>query len=728
MVLAASSLCLCQTAFAQQQPEWEIDSLDDSGGVIYDFASGIATATNGVRVKYGGAVLRADTVAVNQQTGDVVADGQVRIQRNDQVWASEHIRYNFKTRQMQAEQFRTGKAPLFVGGEGLGNDPVNREAYTATNTVITTEDVVDPRIKIRAKSIRIIPGDKVVAKGAVLYVENIPVFWFPYYSQSLNARGSNFDFVPGYRGSYGAYLLSSYTWAINKELEAIAHVDYRTKRGFGVGPDLAYDFGKWGSGKARYYYLYDQDPNYRDDGLNLPDNRQRVWLSYDANPATNLTIKSMVRYQGDPDVVRDFFDNEYRRNPQPSTYFDVNKYWQNFSLDLYAQPRLNDWLETVEKLPDLRLTGYRQQIASTPLFYESESSAGWYRRLFPETNGIPYGLDYEASRADTFHQVLLPETFFGFLNVTPNAGGRFTYYSSASGPGANTSETSRGVFNTGVDVSLKASRAWQGIHNRTFELEGLRHIVAPSVKYTYVPTPTAVGTNEIPQFDYEMSSLRILPNDFPDYNSIDSIDSQNTFRFGINNKLQTRRRNEVVNFLDWDLFIDWRLDPHPEQQTFSDLSSDFRFRPRSWLTLESLSRYNIEDGQFRLAYNSFTIQPNDIWSWTFGYFYMIDDYRPAPYGWGAGNNVFRNSIAFRVNQNWALRATQHYDTDTGRMEEQSYSIYRDLRSWTAALSFRIRDNVGQQDDFTVAFTFSLKAYPTYSLGEDAAHSYSLLGD
>jgi hypothetical protein len=107
---------------------------------------------------------------------------------------------------------------------------------------------------------------------------------------------------------------------------------------------------------------------------------------------------------------------------------------------------------------------------------------------------------------------------------------------------------------------------------------------------------------------------------------------------------------------------------------------------------------------------------------------MIDDYRPAPYGWGAGNNVFRNSIAFRVNQNWALRATQHYDTDTGRMEEQSYSIYRDLRSWTAALSFRIRDNVGQQDDFTVAFTFSLKAYPTYSLGEDAAHSYSLLGD
>jgi lipopolysaccharide assembly outer membrane protein LptD (OstA) len=728
MVFAASGLWLCQTVMAQQEPEWEIDSLDESGGVVYEFATGIATATNGVIVKYGGAVLRADQVAVNQQTGDVVADGQVRIQRLDQVWASEHIRYNFKTRRMQAEHFRTGKAPVFAGGQGLGNDPRNPNAYTATNAVVTTEDVAEPGIKIRAKSIRIIPGDRIVAKGAVLYLDKIPVFWFPYYSQSLNERGSNFDFTPGYRSRYGAYLLGTYTWAINKQLEAVAHVDYRVKRGFGVGPDFNYDFGKWGTGRARYYYLYDQDPDIEETGLSIPDNRQRLWFSYQANPATNLTVKSMVRYQGDSEIVRDFFDSEYRRNPQPNTYLDVNKYWQNFSLDLYAQPRLNDYLETVEKLPELKLTGHRQQIANTPVFYESESSAGWYRRLFPETNGIPYGLDYEASRADTFHQVLLPHTFFGFLNVTPNAGGRFTYYGSASGPGGITSETTRGIFNTGADVSLKASRAWPVFHSRTFELEGLRHIVVPSVKYTYVPTPTRVGTNEIPQFDYELSSLRLLPNDFPDYNSIDSIDGQNTVRFGLNNKLQTRRRNEIVNFLDWDVFIDWRLDPRPEQQTFSDVSSEFRLRPRSWLTLESMTRYNFEDGQFRLTYNSFTIQPNDIWSWTFGYFFMQDDFRPAPYGWGEGNNLFRNSLTFRVNQNWALRATQHYNADDGRMEEQAYSIYRDLKSWTAALSFRVRDNVDREDDFTIAFTVSLKAYPSYDLGEDSLRSYSLLGD
>ena len=50
-------------------------------------------------------------------TGEVVADGAVRIQRDEQIWVGEHIRYNFKTRQMEAEQFRTGKPPVFAAGQ-----------------------------------------------------------------------------------------------------------------------------------------------------------------------------------------------------------------------------------------------------------------------------------------------------------------------------------------------------------------------------------------------------------------------------------------------------------------------------------------------------------------------------------------------------------------------------------------------------------------------------------
>ena len=64
-------------------------------------------------------MLTADRATVNEQTGETEADGRVRIQRDDQIWAGEHIRYNFKTRQMETAQFRTGKTPVFAAGEEL---------------------------------------------------------------------------------------------------------------------------------------------------------------------------------------------------------------------------------------------------------------------------------------------------------------------------------------------------------------------------------------------------------------------------------------------------------------------------------------------------------------------------------------------------------------------------------------------------------------------------------
>jgi hypothetical protein len=36
----------------------------------------------------------------------------------------------------------------------------------------------------------------------------------------------------------------------------------------------------------------------------------------------------------------------------------------------------------------VKLTGFRQQVFNTPIYYESESSAGYYRMYFADTNGV----------------------------------------------------------------------------------------------------------------------------------------------------------------------------------------------------------------------------------------------------------------------------------------------------------------------------------------------------
>ena len=718
LTLALCALALPGALRAQQQPVWEMEALTDQGWAEFDFKTGLGRGTNGVLVRYGSAFLTADQVGVNQQSGDVTADGDVRIQSEEQVWVGQHVRYNFKTKQMEAEQFRTGKAPVFATGEGLHGELTNR-MYSATNGIVTTDDIAEPAVKVRAKYLKIIPGERVVARNATLWVGGVPVFYYPYYSRNLGPRSNNFGYMPGYRSSFGPYLLGSYTFFLDEQFDGIAHVDYRVRRGVGLGPDLNYHLGPWGEGTFRYYYLYDQDPGANGGDSTLPNNRQRVDFSYLANPATNLSVRSRVRYQGDTNVVREFFEREYRQDNQPSTYVDANKYWSNYSLDAYVQPRVNNFLETVERLPDLRLTGYRQQVGASPIFYESESSVGYYRRLFPETNSLPTTPYFAASRADTYHQLLLPETLFGWLNVTPRVGGRLTYYGTATGPGATTDELSRGVFNTGAEFSFKASQLWPAAQSEFFQVDGLRHIIEPSLNYVFVPHPNYVGTNELPQFDYELPSLRQLPIDFPDYNSIDSIDSQNVARLGLHNKLQTKREGKLVNLVDWEVYTDWRLRPNAQQTTFSDLYSDLTLNPRTWLSLQSQTRYDIQHGDLRMSVTTLTLRPGKSWSWTLGQVYLRDDFSPSPTALGPGENVFTSSFLYRLNENWGLRAAHYFDASTGTLREQDYGIVRDLRGWTAALTFLVRNNPGVPQDFTVAFTLWLKAYPKSGHGPEA---------
>src|ERR1035437_281083 len=197
----------------------------------------------------------------------------------------------------------------------------------------------------------------------------------------------------------------------------------------------------------------------------IPENRQRFYLGWQATPATNLNVKALVNYQSDPLVLHDFFEGDYTANPQPNTFVEINKYWDNWSLDALATPRVNSFFNQIERLPDVKLTGFRQQVLDTPVYYDSESSVGYYKTFFAQTNGVTPFPNYSAARADTYHQFLVPWTFFNWLNVAPRVGGRMTYYSDESGPGGTNAETYRAVFNTGMSASFKASQLWTGATN-----------------------------------------------------------------------------------------------------------------------------------------------------------------------------------------------------------------------------------------------------------------------
>ena len=738
------SLVLCSFSAAAEDNgaadtnSWVIQALGDvfpnlpQGRMYYDEASGEAMWTNGVFVQNNGSVLTADSAIVYTRTSIVQADGHVRIESGGQLWTGEHITYNFKTKQMTSEQFRTGVAPVFAGGEGLSGDVSNRLArvYTATNSYVTTDDIADPQYRVRASRIVIIPGKSVQMWNAVVVADNVPIFYFPYYKRNLGPRANNFAFIPGYDSRFGAYVLGTYTWFLGPDVDGKFHVDYRSKRGPGFGPDINVQMGRWGDLSLKYYYTHDSRPNTSTNQLpyfgNIPENRQHFYLGWQATPTTNFNVKALVNYQSDPLVLHDFYPGLYTVNPQPNTFVEANKYWDNWSLDALTTPRINSFFSQIERLPDVQLTGFRQQVLTTPIYYDSQSSVGWYRSfasnmtngLYANTNG--FYVD-SATRADTFHQLSMPLTFFNWLNVTPNAGGRFTYYSEASETSNATGDLNRGVFNTGVNTSFKATALWTDAKNSLFDVDGLRHIIEPSVDYVFVPSPSVPPT-QIPQFDYQQPSLLIAPISFPDYNSIDSIDSMNVIRFGLRNILQTKRDGQMDDLVNWNLMLDWRLDPLPGQTSLNDLYSQFDFRPRSWLTFGSQVRYNLDTGNLNLSLHQLTFSPNSRWSWSISHWYLRGGFIDPQ-----SENFISSTFFYRMDDNWGLRATHNFNVVDGRMQQQYYTLYRDMRSWTVAMTFSVTDDVNSSVDYGISFSLSLKANPTMRVGEDVADHYKITG-
>jgi hypothetical protein len=563
--------------------------------------------------------------------------------------------------------------------------------------------------KIRARKLSIDPGKSIRAEGATVYAGEVPVFYWPRYTHHLGPRKLYWRALPGYRSIFGPFALSSYHWDPSTNFQSAMRLDWRERRGFAGGPTVQYDLGDWGQGDALLYYANDQAPHINAGSIPVDTDRYRIQFRHSYTNNTGLSLKARVESQSDALLLRDYFEADFRRDLQPRTFFEANQAWDNWTFDVLAQPQLNSFFQTIERLPDIKLTGLRQQIGNTPFYYDSESSLAYLRFR----SGLLGGTNYAGLRGDTYHQVVLPKTYFGWLNVMPRVGGRYTYYGDPEGLNTIQEDQGRWVLNTGAEVNTKMSRVWTRPKSKIFDVDGLRHIIQPSVNYVFVPEPN-LRPNQLPQYDFDWITPRLLPIEFPDYTAIDSVDSQNVIRWSLRNKLQTKRDGQVADMIHWALYTDWRLQRRPGQTTFPDIFSDLDFSPTRWIQLNSQVRYNIQDKEWREANHRVTLQPNETWNWTLGHRFLRTD--PSTYG--PGNNLVFSSVYYRMNENWGMRATHFMETRDGVLEEQSYAVYRDLRSWTAMFGLRIRENRVGDNDWTLVFTLQLKAFPVWKLNED----------
>lgn len=689
----------------------------DADRLEYDSDRRVMIGIGNVVVRQGEDVLTADYVEFYTETRDALARGRARFERGDEYWTGEEMRYNFLTRTGDFGAFRAFTDAYHITAKD--SKKTAPDEYHLRHVTFTTCEEEDEReFVVRAREARITDGATLHAKHAVVHLYRIPVFYTPYWRKNFAER-SNIDIMPGYSSRMGAFLLTGYRYPFLPYVRGNTQLDYRTRRGVGVGQNFKYrPPGETTRSDLRTYYTDDKRPiqgnRQRENRTGLVDrDRYRLGLSHVQSLGEREFLMAEVNYLSDPFVQEDFFEEEFRHAVQPENRVTLARRGDLYTASLLVNMRLNDFYENVNRLPEAALDVSRQQILDSPFYYEGRHSAAYLERVHPKGSDRE---DYDAFRVDSLNRVYYPTRHFGFLNVTPNIGYRGTYYSNTrrtqtitnlvevvveeNGETENGDENGepttvleeqvttitrtgpadvRHIYEFGVETSYKAFKVLTEEPN--YLGEGLRHVAEPYARYSYVPRPN------------------LRPRDLPQFDQIDKLDKQHQILFGMRNKLQTRREYSVLDIIDLDTYTIYRIEPERNQEDFANFFFTARLHPADWLRIRFDGEYDWYETEIAKFNSQLAFIARDKSSLALEYRYDRDR-----------RELVMSELTLFPEQKWSFNAYWRYDLEEGELEEHSYLIERRFNCTGIGIGIRER-----QDEIRVYGQIWLLAFPRSEL-------------
>ncbi len=556
----------------------------------------------------------------------------------------------------------------------------------------------------------------------------------------------------------------------------------------------------------KLYYQYDTNPESNNTGLArgpVPTNRYRVNFQhriYLPGPEKSTWYLDFdINKLSDAHFYEDFFFNEFRTLPEPDNQVSLVHTDPRYVATLMTRFQANDFYSVGSKLPELAIDWTRRSLWNTGLFHQGTLSAGIYQDALGDNEQaqllnnrrqlINYGIsrvgagvgvldpnldedfrnilglsagaavgdpEYSAglralnsfdmpafTRVHTYHELLYPKTFFGWLNVVPRVGLGVTQYESISGnlnglPRVNSSSSyTKPILHAGLDVSFKVSKTWEDYKSESLGLDGLRHVMQPYINLSYLDASQPVG---FPSIDRLSRTTRPRSIDVPLNSAVDDLRSWSVARVGVRNYLQTRRdytaesngtflsandsETQTYTFAGLNTFVDlFAKDPErdlsafsgqPFDRSISNLYNELFFRPVPWINfwLDMQLPLGSSLGNFTEVNQGITFLPSSKVSLTLGHQYVSD----SPYI--QDSSLMFSRIYARFNDNWGFAMNHVYELDDGTLEFQSYSFTRDLTSWIASVGAMVRDNRGGRTDTGIMLSFTLKDFPQFTLPLD----------
>lgn len=663
------------------------------------------TAEGNVKITYGDVKLFCDSIEVDTQAQKAACKGNVRIEHPDGVLTGDYIVYDLLNKKGEIITAEVKAFPWF--GYSEETKRVQENEYLLKKGFFTTCDLDEPHYRIAAEEIRIFPDEKIIAKNAVFYIGKVPVLWFPYYYHPIIQTKSKVQFIFGNSSDWGYFVLSAWRFHIKGNSKVDVLLDYRTKKGFAEGANLYYylsDFGLDGLGEGlfRAYFAHQNDKGtydrsaFREDEGTDPELRQRFqWMHrMDFNPTT----VGMLEFNkvSDKYVSKDYFYNEYEENNQvPANYFSIVSAQTNYMVTLEYNQRFNDFYTVTQKRPEVKLDIPDQRLWHTPFYYSSVMSGTSFEKEFADDSEP----SQETQRFDTFHKLSYAGKL-GFLNITPFGSIRETVYSKNKW---GDDFIARTAFGGGVGVFSRFHRIFDVETDfMGLDINALRHIIVPRAEYNHLHQPT-VDKDSLFQMD-----------------DLDALEKENTVTLSLENKLQTKRHyGEGLGTVDLVRFIvstdySFRMEKDEfkfeKEGKFEKISFDLEMKPYDWIYIDSEMEVLPKNQSISTGSVELSLFPNERFNLNAGYRYEKKPDDPR--------NQLVLDLSYVLNPKWRFGLYERFDFHEGKIEEQQFTIVRDLHCWEVEVTYDVDGEDLFKDDFTLWIAFRIKAFPDLQLGLD----------
>jgi len=664
--------------------------------IEFDEGAQRLVARGDARLDFEDTRVRADRISYYQEFSLADAIGNVSIDREGYRLIADRLNYDGEENIFAVNFMRTGQWPFYLAGVRAGGSD---ESVTVEGATAYYGDPGPMSLSVSSDEVRYVEdGARSYFKmgGSTFRLGRIPFFYLPAFTYYPEEAPFYLDIGGGADDELGVHLQTTSLFPVVPGLRLGANLDLYSKRGVLAGPTAQYVYdgaSQSMAGALSSGYIDDQgDPGVDFRGDPIREERGFAQWRHQHRIGDRFSLTAKATYWSDSEVTRDFREDYYDADRRPDSFAEAVYAGDNYLLSAFGRFGLNDFQLIQERLPELRFDLLPVPIFETGAYHRLSAS---YGRLREDYLGLLPGVDEESEydRFDLSYRIERPILIAEWLTFTPLAGGRMTHYTNQRTDlfALPEDEVTQEILEIGFDLESRFHATYPTV-NETWNVDGLRHIVRPVIRYRYYSDPD--NESEVVPIDRTVFDLDRSLLDLSDIRDIDTQAERHLVRLGVENLFQTRAQDygsrglAALNFYQDVLFEKNLRYDGEEEETFNASWVELILEPAPWLKFDLAARFRTENLQLEELRTRTRLVSGEIWELGLSTDFLDDRI-----------DQYRLDFIYRINERHALLTDLRLDADTGELTEYGIGLRSRLgTTWEIVYALVFRERARRESD------------------------------